>query len=62
MKELVKRIDEISFKRLGSKYQNLCEYNESACYGIEPITLLVVYDFAKGTEFSRIGRTAKGCV
>lgn len=59
LKELVKRIDEISFKRLGSKYQNLCEYNESACYGIEPITLLVVYDFAKELNSAELAELQK---
>lgn len=59
LKSLVKHIDEVSFKRLGSKYQNIQEYNENARYGIEPITLLVIYDFAKALDLTELTELQK---
>ena len=50
LRELVKLIDAVAFKRLGSKYQNIHEYNKEAQFGIEPLILLVVYDFTRALD------------
>lgn len=59
LKMLIQRIDNISFKRLGSKYQNIHEYNRDNENAIEPITLLVVYDFMKILSFAELTEIQK---
>lgn len=59
LRELVKHIDNISFRRLGSKYQNILEYNVEAQFGIEPLILLVVYDFTRALDTAELTELQK---
>ena len=59
LKSLVKHIDDISFKRLGSKYQNIHEYNNNAHFGLEPLTLLVIYDFSTALDMTELAELQK---
>lgn len=46
-KRILTRIDDITVKKLGSKFSNLFEYNDTREYDVEPVTLLVVYDYVE---------------
>lgn len=59
LEKLEKHIDEVSFKRLGSRYHNIHEYNEIAQFGTEPIILLIVYDFTKSLNTNELSAVQK---
>lgn len=59
LEELVKHIDEISLKKLGSHYRNILEYNSDSSNSVVPIILLVIYDFSKVLEIPELKNLLK---
>jgi len=48
------QINDFILNKLGTKYQDLLEYNLNTPNSAEPITLLVIYDFPRGMDGSYI--------